>query len=378
MNSFDFRTNRTALALLGFAALALLAATWAAAPALAQSPPPAPELYSGTVTVAGDPAPDGSTIVARIGDEYESEPVTVSGGMYSDLSLTAPDASFRDRTINFFLNGVVQANETDKLTASAVPVIKFGFSLTFAQLPQPTPSPTPVTVSPTVFSGILAAAGSGVPADAVLVARIGDYTSEPARIDGDEYSNLIVDPKGESYVGMNITFELNDVAASSPTDTVFQGGMFETVNLIFTGLPTPTPEPTATATPVPPTATPEPTATPVPTATATPVPPTATPEPTATPVPTATAVPPTATPQPTATPVPTATATSQPVATTAAPPPAATPTPEEESSSGGICGLPTGETSPITAMVNLALLTAPLGLLGLLRFRSRRRDRDSL
>ncbi len=378
MNSFDFRTNRTALALLGFAALALLAATWAAAPALAQSPPPAPELYSGTVTVAGDPAPDGSTIVARIGDEYESEPVTVSGGMYSDLSLTAPDASFRDRTINFFLNGVVQANETDKLTASAVPVIKFGFSLTFAQLPQPTPSPTPVTVSPTVFSGILAAAGSGVPADAVLVARIGDYTSEPARIDGDEYSNLIVDPKGESYVGMNITFELNDVAASSPTDTVFQGGMFETVNLIFTRLPTPTPEPTATATPVPPTATPEPTATPVPTATATPVPPTATPEPTATPVPTATAVPPTATPQPTATPVPTATATSQPVATTAAPPPAATPTPEEESSSGGICGLPTGETSPITAMVNLALLTAPLGLLGLLRFRSRRRDRDSL
>ena len=99
MNSFDFRTNRTALALLGFAALALLAAPWAAAPALAQSPPPAPELYSGTVTVAGEPAPDGSTIVARIGDEYESEPVTVSGGMYSDLSLTAPDASFRDRTI---------------------------------------------------------------------------------------------------------------------------------------------------------------------------------------------------------------------------------------------------------------------------------------
>ncbi len=298
MNSLDFWTNRSALALLGVAVLALLAAVWAAAPAMAQSPPPAPEIYSGTVTVAGEPAPDGSTIVARIGDEYESEPVTVSGGKYSDLNITAPDASFRDKTINFFLDGVVQANETARVTANQIPTINDGFPLTFSQLPEPTPSPTPVTVAPTVFSGQIAAAGSGVPADAVLVARIGDYTSEPARIDGESYTNLIVDPMGETYVGMSVTFELNGVAAS--TDVVFQPGLFETVNLIFTGLPTPTPEPTntpvPTATPVPPTATPvPPTATPVP-PTATPVPPTATPA----------AAAPTAPPpeQPTATPVP--------------------------------------------------------------------------
>ncbi len=340
MNSFDFRTKGSALSLLGVVTLALLAVVWATAPAMAQSgsPPPGPELYSGTATVAGEPAPDGAEIVARIGDEYESDPVTVSGGMYSDLSITAPDASFRDRTINFFLDGVVQANETARVTANQIPTIIDDFPLTFSQLPQPTPTPTPVTVAPTVFSGQIAAAGSGVPAGAVLVARIGDYTSEPARIDGESYSHLIVDPKGETYVGMSVTFELNGVAASSPTDVVFQPDMFDTANLIFTGLPTPTPVP-PTATPVPPTATPvPPTATPVP-PTATPVPPTATPvPPTATPVPpTATPVPPTATPvPPTATPVP-PTATPVPptetpaaAAPTAPPPePTATPVPEE-------------------------------------------------
>ncbi len=336
MNSFDFWTNRSALALLGVAALALLAAVWATAPAMAQSPPPAPELYSGTVTVAGQPAPDGSTIVARIGDEYESEPVTVSGGKYSDLSITAPDPSFRGKMVNFFLNGVVKANETATVTANQIPTINDNYPLTFSQLPDPTPTPTPVTVAPTVFSGQIAAAGSGVPAGAVLVARIGDYTSEPARIDGESYANLIVDPMGETYVGMSVTFELNGVAAS--TDVVFQPGLFETVNLIFTGLPTPTPVP-PTATPVPPTATPvPPTATPVP-PTATPVPPTATPvPPTATPVPpTATPVPPTATPvPPTATPVPPTetpvppTETPAAAAPTAPPPePTATPVPEE-------------------------------------------------
>ena len=295
MNSFDFRTKRSVLALLGVAMLALLAAVWATAPAMAQDQPPnIPETYSGTATIEGEPAnaADGMTIVARVGDEYESEPVTVSGGMYSDLSVSR-DVSLTGKTINFFLDGVVQAKETDTVSAGMFPQVRDNFTLTFPNLPQPTPTPTPVTVAPTVFSGQIAAAGSGVPAGAVLVARIGDYTSQPARIDGESYSNLIVDPMGETYVGMSVTFELNGVAASSPTDVVFQPDMFETVNLIFTDLPTPTPEPTAT--PVPPTATPVP-------PTATPVPPTATPvPPTETPVPAAPTAPP---PEPTATPVP--------------------------------------------------------------------------
>ena len=311
MNLLNLNTNRRALALLGVAALALLAAAWAATPAQAQAPPPLPQIYSGAVTVGGQPAPDGATIVARIGDDYESEPVTVSGGMYAGLSVAVLDASLSGMTINFFLNDVAQAEETDKMTPGSV---QQRFNLTFAELPQPTPTPTPVMVSPTVFSGKIAAAGSGVPADAVLVARVGDYTSEPASIDGDSYANLIVDPKTDTYVGMSITFELNGIAASSPTDAVFRPGSFETVNLIFTGLPTPTPEPTATPMPEP---------------TATPVPPTPTPT---------------------------------------APPPEPTPEPEE---GGGGCGLPTSEVSPLTALANVALLTAPLGLLAAYHIRRR-------
>ena len=285
-----------AVLLLAGAALALEPRT-----AAAQSPPPAPTVYSGTATAGGAPVPDGYRIVARVVANvgtYQSDPVTVRGGRYGSLEVSPPGVAFSGRPVTFHL-GDVQAMETGAYRSAGRPEIKTGFNLTFPSVPEPTPTPPPVPPTPTVkpvqalpgvFSGTIVVAGGTVPAEAVLVARIGSYESLPASIQGESYRNLVVDPGDTSALGQPVEFFLNGV--KSRNDVSYESGMQRhDFDLVFTGLPTPTP----TVTPVPPTATPEPTATP------TPVPPTPTPEPTATPpLPTATPVP-TSTPEPTAT-----------------------------------------------------------------------------
>ena len=382
-----------AVLLLAGAALALEPRT-----AAAQSPPPAPTVYSGTATAGGGPVPDGYRIVARVVANvgtYESAPVTVRGGRYGSLEVSPPGVAFSGRPVTFHL-GDVQAMETGTYRSTGRPEIKTGFNLTFPSVPEPTPTPPPVPPTPTVkpvqalpgvFSGTIVVAGGTVPAEAVLVAKIGSYESLPASIQGESYRNLVVDPGDTSALGQAVEFFLNGVM--SRNDVSYESGMQRhDFDLVFTGLPTPTP----TVTPVPPTATPEPTATPTPVpptptpqATATPRPlPTSTPVPTATPEPTATATPaPTATPEPamapptpapTATPVPTSTpaptATSEPaVAPTTPPPPAPTeaavaPTPEPtpEPEGGGFCSATSSDTPLRAGLGNLLFLLAPLAL----------------
>ena len=165
-------------------------------------------------------------------------------------------------------------------------------------------------------------------------------------------------------------------------------------------VPTPAPEPTATGTPMPePTATPvvvlAPTNTPAPEPTATGTP---TPEPTSTPTPTPEPAPAdTPAPEPTATntpaPEPTATQAATPAPTdTPAPEPTATntPLPEAEATDtpvpvptslqsdipdkppGGACSEAPQPLSPMTALANLAMLLAPIGLAGGARLTRRR------
>ena len=151
----------------------------------------------------------------------------------------------------------------------------------------------------------------------------------------------------------------------------------------LTPTPTPTHTPTPTASPTPtPTITPTLRATPTPTITHTPTPtptamPTATPTPSPTPSPTATPLPTaTATPTPTLTPTVTFTPTA-PVVERSPPAPAKSPAatvpplPLEEPDSGGGCGRPAGGTPAMTAIANLALLAAPLGLAAMLRRKRR-------
>ena len=141
----------TFASLTAFLALVLtLAAAIFPAETFAQGgPPPAGIIYYGKATVGGEPAPDGHTIVGRVGD-YESNPVIVSGGKYAALSVAA-DASLAGQTITFFL-GDVQADETDTYQPHGIPVIKTGFDLTFSALSEPTPAPTPIPTNTPVQS----------------------------------------------------------------------------------------------------------------------------------------------------------------------------------------------------------------------------------
>ena len=358
------------LAAVALAVVIALAASVAANRVSAQSPPSGPYIYSGAVSVNGQPAPDGYMIHATVGD-YQSEPVTIMGGRYEGLAVVPAGTQYNRQTITFYL-GNVPANETDEYHLSGLPVPKPSFDLTFPSLPVPTPTPTveaPPTAIPTATPEVPAAMvfasgnvfltrGGTLPEGAQLTARIGGYTSEPASILTAEglFADLVVDPQDGNAVGQNILFFIDAKAAR--TTTIFAGGRTErNFDIVFT-VPFPTATPVATNTPEPtatplPTATPEPTATPVPTAT--PIPPTATPEPTATPVPTATPIPPTATPEPTATPVP-------PTPVTVA---------EEPESSGG-CFSP-GRVAPGAAAANALLLLAPLGLIAGVRTARRRR-----
>ena len=328
----------------------------------AQAPPPLPAIYSGTATAAGAPVPDSLVdengaclelcITARIGGDYESQPIPVKNGRYTALTVGPPDTSLSGETITFHLTGV-QAQETDTFIAAALPAIKSAFSLTFPNLPVPTPTPTPtmtptpVVAQPAVYSGVIAVLGGAVPTDAVLVAKVGSYQSTPATIiEGGEFKNLVVLPPDISFAGQAVEFFLNGVK-STASDTYRSGSFTPNFILVFQGLPTPTP--TATATPVPPT--PTPTATPIPptaTPTATPLPPTATAVPTATPTP----VPPT--------PVPAIL-----VVTATPPPPTATATP----ASGGGCFAASSDTPLMAGAGNMLLLMGPLGLIAVLKRR---------
>ena len=326
------------------------------------APGPFPAAFAGTVMVAGEPAPDGLSITARILD-YESEPAVVQDGKYESLVVAPPDNSYVQRTMTFHLDGV----QADQIKIFVQLEVNFNFNLTFPNLPLPTPTatpdpalatPTPSEARPAVYSGHVIIQGGSVPDGAQLVARLGAYESFVVTVENEEFRNLVVDPDDVRLIGQPIEFFLNGVKADI-TDN-YESGKFEReLVLIFTAFPTLTPTqtpvpPTATNTPVPPTAT----HTPVPaTATSTPVPPAATP--TRTPVP----------PTPTSTPVPpTPTPTTVPPTAT---PSALVPTPTPESTGG--CSSTLGNTPALTGLANILLMFGPLVVVAGYRYRRRRK-----
>ncbi len=393
-----------ALALAVFAALVL-----AADSGFAQGLPPAPMVFRGTVTVAGQPVADGYNVYAQI-DDYRSEPVQTKSGRYTSLNVIPPAPAtgrnpYTNQTINFYLDGVLALETRTYNPPGGIPLPQ-DLNLTFANLPLPTPTPSPIpsptppvpptpvaTATPSVAqamnfaTGLIVAVTGVIPADAVLIARIGDYQSAPAAaITDGKFFGLAVDPGNTEFIGQEIKFFLNGI--ESRTTRTFQSGeQVQQFDILFE-----LPAPTSTPIPPPPTATPEPTSTPIPPPTSTPpVPPTATPvpaPPTATPIPPATSTPPPAptAPPPPPTPVPPATPVPPPPTpippATPEPPPEPTHTPMAEVPSPpsppeptGGCNSTTSETPFGTAAANLALLLAPLGLLGIRRLTIRLRNR---
>ena len=322
-------------------ALALLAVTATVHAVSAQARPPTPTIYSGNTTVAGVPTPDGLRVYAQIRD-YRSETVIVEDGGYVALLVQPPNDSYDKGIVTFHIDGV-KAAEFDVYRVGGLPRIEPAFALSFPALPQatptptpfpPTPTPTPLVALPSAYSGNIIIAGLPVPQNAVLVARVGEYESLPAIVDGRAFSALVLHPQNLSLLGARVEFFLNGFKSSVFSNYV--GGMsFRDFDLIFVGIPTPTVTPSPTDTPVPPT-----------------------PTPTSSPTPTATPVPPTATPG----------------ASTLEPPagipqlPGSVP---EDVGGGGTCGSTFGSTAPLTGLGNLLVLFGPLGLL-VVRRRMRR------
>ena len=213
----------------------------------AQDPPPPPVVYSGTISIEGEPAPEGLLLAACVrgcdsgwqSSEDKGEAVrTGEDGTYEGLIVAPPDDSFVGEETTFWMVsdfGRIQANEIIPFS-SGIPLART-LDLTFDE-PVPSPqSPTPIPIP-------------------------GPLTAEDADINGDG----MVDVLDLVFVARNLGWVLGE-----PTP-----------------LPSPTPEPSPTvvptATPRPPTPTPVPaTPTPIP---PTPVPPTPTTAPTPTTVPT--------------------------------------------------------------------------------------------
>ena len=118
----------------------------------------------------------------------------------------------------------------------------------------PTATPTPPPLEPVILSGRLTIRNGGsIPDNARLIAKIGDYTSLPAAIDGDSYGSLVILPPDRSYVGQPIQIYLDDLPALMKAPLrILQGGPIR-FDLTFAALPTvtatPQPERTPTATP---------------------------------------------------------------------------------------------------------------------------------
>lgn len=340
--------------------LGLLLTALPGAPVHAQAPPPLPTATPGAAVpptfggimillvqievLDGSELPDGLTVVARIGDEYETEPV-VTENATAFIKIIPPGRGFVGRSVTIFVDTVPIDQEmvyTPGFTNYSLPV-------TIPHLPIPTPTPTKIPVRPAVYSGTVTIAGARVQPGMVLVARIGSYESFPANLEGPNFTGLVIITTDESLVGQPVEFYLNGIAATHSPGP-FEPGKNQRLDLVFVGVPTP--EPTATEPPATPTATAMP-----PTATATSLPPTATPRIiTATPTktPTATRIPP----------------TNTPIIVLASPTPSlGVATVEPEDSSGG-CGsthVPTG-----TAVLNMLLMMGPLAMIGGVKYRRRR------
>ena len=141
-----------ALCLVILAALLAVVLTSSGGQVRAQSgllPPPLPMLIGGTVTIGGNEAPDGISIVSRMdaidGDKYQSGASITSGGKYKNLKVAPPDIKYQSRQVTFHVIAVEGSAtshlDEEGLTAresfffGAGAQIQDNFDLTFPAIP---------------------------------------------------------------------------------------------------------------------------------------------------------------------------------------------------------------------------------------------------
>ena len=150
------RMGGAGLLVYGAILLALLGAT------PAQGIPPSPAIYTGTATVDGQPAPEGTVLVACVDNlvcgpdnpTHRASADTVgAGGKFFALTAQGTDRIQRGRaTVHFFMinqHGRVKAEETTTYGTTSDTDLIFTQNLTFGAAPTPVPTPTPEVVTPT-------------------------------------------------------------------------------------------------------------------------------------------------------------------------------------------------------------------------------------
>ncbi|MCH8089941.1 MAG: hypothetical protein IH955_08025 [Chloroflexi bacterium] len=122
----------------GLLALAALAVVWFSWTGAASAQPPFPIIYSGTATIGGKPAPDGTKITARVGMAEPLHSVEVVNGRYNELFVD-PSVEYQfiedvvGLTIIFFADGV-RAVETAVFVEGTF--LEKQLDLNFPELPQ--------------------------------------------------------------------------------------------------------------------------------------------------------------------------------------------------------------------------------------------------
>ena len=250
------------------------------------APPLLPMVFSGTITVNSGESPDGSLLVGRIFDSngtilYTSNSVQVSDNNYIALTLGPIEPVVVGKEIKFyFLCGEIPCTDSASETITyASAQVKFRYSLTFSDVPptqaeldavakakadaeaaakakadadaakkqSQTEAATTTKIAtkieteaqtafPSVYSGSIVVAGAEIPTNAVLTAKIGDYTSSPAIISGDSFQNLVISPGNPTFIDKPIIFMLNNVQ-SEPIDELYTPGSTKDIKLFFVGLP---------------------------------------------------------------------------------------------------------------------------------------------
>ena len=196
--------------------------------AQAQTLPPFPSLYAGSVTVAGQPGPEGYKVFGRV-EDYESTAATISGGGYSGLTVVPAQSKYVGKTITFWLDGPtpgltipVQAAQTDLFSGTLGTGVKT-LNLTFPALPAlaPTPTPTPTPTAtpipktvPWVYTGQAWLGEKPAPEGLPIKAKVDSYESSAIRTESSgRYRGLTVWPPDYTYDGKTIRFYLGVVPA---------------------------------------------------------------------------------------------------------------------------------------------------------------------
>ncbi|MFB0499862.1 MAG: PGF-pre-PGF domain-containing protein [Candidatus Hadarchaeaceae archaeon] len=224
--------------------LLLVALSISSSTALAQ-PPPIPADYSGSVTVNGAPAPDGTAVFAKI-EDYTSGSVTTSGGSYKYLLVEPPNDNYINKTVEFWVHA------PGLLSIKAVPTDIFT---------QGTSHPSfNLTVTPTAATVTTNSATNVGTSSATLNASIGygDYSSVDIqfkyRVQGAGWSYTLW---SSGYTGASYSIGISgldsDTTYQFEAEISFYGISVSGVTKTFTTAPVspPPPPPTGDTTPPP-------------------------------------------------------------------------------------------------------------------------------